>query len=1177
MRNDRMFSRAAKLLGATALTLSMQSAAFAQTTANCRLVGGRLPAECVQPDAGTANGLPIGANTEPSTAPERNTDGFVLSIDGQAIDVDPRITNQIRRTDVALAQADIRVTFDGLNPQPRLNIETVGQPRGYRAGDNVTLKSEMNYPAFVTGGELRIIDRGAAGGPRLLGTLPLSANGTATLTLPAGEDIVVVHRVRDSSGRFDETQALPLSRPDDRGLSSRFEEGADFTGQRNIPVRGGAVTVSAKQVAWGATLYTLGEAVQADPSGNLVIQRILPAGDHSIDVAVRGGAARRTELARDITIPGSEWFTFVLADITIGRYEDGQTGEVETRNTGRLRYYVDGETDSGLQVTSSLDTGEQELDEVFSRLDEKDPRSVVQRIDPRDTYPTFGDDSESFDNTPTSGRFYLRVERDNDFAMWGDYKNRIAGSHYLRNERSLYGAQAYYGAKSTTENGDTRASVSLYAAQPDQLVGRDVFRGTGGSVYFLRRQDITIGSETITVELRDADTGRVIDRRVLVAGRDYEVNYIQGYVQLSSPLSASDNPNLIQTNPGGDVDVNLVAQYEYTPTATDVDGMSYGGRAEVWATDDLRLGVTGTSDDTGSTDQTAASVDLRYEFGDNSFVQLDYAESDGPGYGSSYSADGGLTIDQQPANAGSGEAIRLEGQADFADLGSERVGVVGGYFEQRSAGFSTLDYQTADDETLYGAYVRAEADENTLGYAAYLDHRDTDGGIDKTEAGAELSGYAAAKLRYTLGAEYLDQDTASESGDRTVLAARLTYEATESLSYSIFGQGTVDSSGTLDDYDRYGVGVKRTADNGWSVSAEISDGTGGIGGRVLAEHSRSDNSSSYFGYELDPGRAIDAGISPDDNGGKYILGGRRHINDDVTVFGENAYDMFGSANTLISTYGVEYQATDFTSYDTALEFGQIDDATNGDFERTAVSLGVRHETDTLMFKGRAEYRMERADDTSPRADADTILLSADLRYDISDSSRVLFSFDGADTETDESSLLNGSLVDVSLGYAHRPIDNERLNVLTRYRYLYDMYGQDIDGTEETGPVQESHVFSVEANYDLTREWTVGGKLGGRLSESAIDDTTPLERNDAVLAVANARYKVDHNWEALLEVRHLEAYDIAFSETSALGVISRNVGDHVKVGVGYNFGSFSDDLTDLTYDDQGVFLNITASY
>jgi hypothetical protein len=32
-----------------------------------------------------------------------------------------------------------------------------------------------------------------------------------------------------------------------------------------------------------------------------------------------------------------------------------------------------------------------------------------------------------------------------------------------------------------------------------------------------------------------------------------------------------------------------------------------------------------------------------------------------------------------------------------------------------------------------------------------------------------------------------------------------------------------------------------------------------------------------------------------------------------------------------------------------------------------------------------------------------------------------------------------------------------------------------------------------------------------------------------------------------------------------------------LGAGYNFGSFSDDLTDLTRDDRGLFLNITASF
>jgi hypothetical protein len=30
-------------------------------------------------------------------------------------------------------------------------------------------------------------------------------------------------------------------------------------------------------------------------------------------------------------------------------------------------------------------------------------------------------------------------------------------------------------------------------------------------------------------------------------------------------------------------------------------------------------------------------------------------------------------------------------------------------------------------------------------------------------------------------------------------------------------------------------------------------------------------------------------------------------------------------------------------------------------------------------------------------------------------------------------------------------------------------------------------------------------------------------------------------------------------------------------VGYNFGIFSDDLTDLTFDDRGLFVNLTAQF
>ncbi len=152
-----------------------------------------------------------------------------------------------------------------------------------------------------------------------------------------------------------------------------------------------------------------------------------------------------------------------------------------------------------------------------------------------------------------------------------------------------------------TDGGDARARVTLYAAQPDTLPQRDILRGTGGSVYFLSRQDINGASETITVQVVDPETGRIVESRLLSPGVDYEIDYIQGVLILAAPLSSSGSGGrIISQGPAGDYDINIVAQYEYTPTTGDLDGASLGGRVEAWATDTLRLGVTATTDETGA-------------------------------------------------------------------------------------------------------------------------------------------------------------------------------------------------------------------------------------------------------------------------------------------------------------------------------------------------------------------------------------------------------------------------------------------------------------------------------------------------------------------------------------------------------------------------------------------------
>ena len=207
------------------------------------------------------------------------------------------------------------------------------------------------------------------------------------MEVPEGNDLGLVHRVYDANGRYHETIPVDLSDRSWVAASSGIEDGSDTTARRRIPVYGGAATVYSPNVPSGGVVQTLGETVRPDTDGAMVIQRILPAGDFDIDVAIRG--AGEQQFSREIEITTSEWFYAGLADVTIGQ-RTTDTG-TDTYQRGRLGFYVKGKTARGYQITASADTREDDLGDLLRNLDEKDPRSVLQRVDPQDLYPVYGD------------------------------------------------------------------------------------------------------------------------------------------------------------------------------------------------------------------------------------------------------------------------------------------------------------------------------------------------------------------------------------------------------------------------------------------------------------------------------------------------------------------------------------------------------------------------------------------------------------------------------------------------------------------------------------------------------------------------------------------------------------------------------------------------------------------
>jgi len=647
-------------------------------------------------------------------------------------------------------------------------------------------------------------------------------------------------------------------------------------------------------------------------------------------------------------------------------------------------------------------------------------------------------------------------------------------------------------------------------------------------------------------------------------------------VTLSRPLSSTIDSGTVVT--GSDPELVLVAQYEYTPVAGDVDGYAFGGRGEFWATEQLRFGLSGTVDQSGIADHSVIGVDALWRLNDDTYISAEFARSEGPGFNSLFSSDGGLVFDTGAVATGSGEAIKLDARVGLADLGVAADGSIGGYFERRTEGFSTLDYQVlaaTGDETLWGIYADVTPNEN-LRYSIYVDsYENTAGDVDRT-IGAEAEFALNERTSLTLGLESVDIDDASEVGTRTDVAARLDYAINENLGVYAFGQNTVAVSG-LARNDRFGLGASYDLENGWSFSGEVSDGTDGQGARIMAQRDDGAGNTNYLGYELDAGRELDGTTLVGRDRGRYIMGGTREVSDEVTIFGENTYDAFGRYRSFTSAYGLTYTPSDIWSTTVAFELGTVDDDFDNDFERTALSFGVRRQTEDLTVSGRLEYRVEGGLRSGSPLNSETLIVAANANYTISPDARFVFGLNAANTDTDESSILDGEFAELSFGYAYRPVENDRLNVLARYRYLHDLYGQRVDDLDEDGPRQRSHVISVDASYDLNQNWTLGGKFGYRNSETSADEASPFEQNDAVLSAVSLRYHMVHEWDALLEVRNFQTIQGGTSETALLAAAYRHMGNNLKVGVGYNFGSFSDDLTDLTYDNEGVFLNIIAKY
>ncbi len=305
-----------------------------------------------------------------------------------------------------------------------------------------------------------------------------------------------------------------------------------------------------------------------------------------------------------------------------------------------------------------------------------DAETLQQIIDPDAYYPLYGDETQQKYDAPSARKLYVKLERDQFYAMFGDMQTDLTETELSRYSRSLNGF------KSGLET--EHFAYTLFVAQTRQAFNRDEIRGDGTSgTYHLSTGDLVINSEEIVIETRDRYRSEVIiNSESMQRYVDYTIDYNDGTLFFKRPISSSDD----DFNP-----IFIVARYE--TKASDSSELNYGGRAAVKLFDQkLEVGASHIHEQAGTDKGDLTGLDATVKLGEHTELRVEGAttqteDDEGKAHGNAWLVELEHTSD------------KLEGKA---------------YFRQQDGGFGLG--QQSDDESgtrKYGLEGSYQLNDNT--------------------------------------------------------------------------------------------------------------------------------------------------------------------------------------------------------------------------------------------------------------------------------------------------------------------------------------------------------------------------------------------------------------------------------------------------------------------------------
>ena len=1099
----------------------------------------------------------------------------------------------------------IWVSKDPASLTPVLNVTA---PRSVEMEDGqftspMNFNISSNYASFIDSWELRVFNATDTLQKRPIAlftgdslevghTVKWDGETKQGKKLQTGDKLTYVLTVKDAKGHIDRTHSrnISLTGPErnitktgtDEHISS-LENNLDL---QTIPVHGSRVRIFGRDIPSGHSITINKEKINL-VENKFVIEKLLPEGKHNFGVGITDNNNNTYTKNLNVDLQNKYLFMVALADITAG--EGRVSGNLETLSDGdkyldgdifvdgRLAFYLKGKVKGKYLVTAQLDTGTEEIDELFDDIHKKDASSVFRRLDPDQYYPVYGDDSTLIDDTNSQGRAYVRVDWDKSQAIWGNYNTDITGTELSSFNRSLYGAKFDHRSTKTTSEGEHKTDLTLFASEAQSAFRHNEFKGTGGSLYYLRDTDIVDGSEKVWIEIRQSGGERVVEKIILEEGRDYQIDDFQGRIILNRPLlqiAAQSYPSIIKDDPLDGDDVFLIADYEYVPDDFDSDKASYGARGKAWLGNHFAVGGTYAHEDRLDTDYELRGLDFTLQKSKGTYIKAEYAESESQQtQGSFISIDGGLNFSEFSSNNAiadvSGDAYSLEARADLADFTS-LSGSIGAWFKERDQNFSSNTIDTLSDTTDFG--VEAVVDVNDrLTLAARIAQLEREILEEEREISAKVDFRVNDKLTLSGEIKHVEEKDLSANagtanttdGEGTLGAFKVGYNHNKNVNLYAIAQGTIDSSGAYENNDLLTLGIKAALSSKLDVLAEVSAGDRGESLTAGLDYRLSDSYSLYSNFTLSTDRT-------DNVQDAITFGQRKRINDQLSVFSEHQFTHQNRQTGIGRTFGIDYQVSKEIKATASAQSARLDKEDSGLTDRDAFSVGLSYKEDKIDASTRLEYRRDEGDNE----ETEQFVTTNNVNYRLNPSLRLQGRLNYSETKDNLGNTRDARFAEAGVGFAYRPINHDRLNVLGRLTYLYDLQPL----AQSTGTDEKSLIASLEATYQVNQRWEVGGKLAHRSSEIRdARDAGDFSRNDATLASARVRYHLTNNWDATAQYHWLNSQESDDTQHGALISVDRHIGKNLKVGVGYNFTDFDDDLRNTDGSSEGWFVNLVGKF